>query len=477
MCLDILLDLEIPRVQIFPAAFCRCLCISPLVRFRVSRSSTGRTNPHSSVLPEGVVPPHGALLSRDTLFSCFLFSQALPPATFPFPFPHSNELQIVQPVPLCPFSLRLLSAIIPSHHEFDFKYNWIDGAENLEKYAQGGYHAIMIGDTLQEIYRIVDKLGFGGYSTAWLGRDLRLEQYVAVKVGIADGPDRDSRRELKARPASSYTYPSQQYLNSVLVKLGQLSTKRPYEKYGEPETVAITQRNKDPLTPNAPPKAALPLDLGKGAEEFTLSEVGGLLLNDIGEAFEPASDLRQGKDCHTLLAFRAPEAPFEPEAPLSYPSDIWGLATAIWEILGMKAIFSLEYTDIKKIISQHIDVLGPLPLPWWGSWEERDLFFDGNGKHKKGRGVAPPINEAFEEGVQKYRRMAKIGEFDKEEASAILSLMCRMLGFRLEDRPTAEQVLNSEWMMRWALPDFQRSCRHSSSALYGYDVCILDSRG
>ncbi|CAG8896220.1 unnamed protein product [Penicillium nalgiovense] len=52
--------------------------------------------------------------------------------------------------------------------------------------------------------------------------------------------------------------------------------------------------------------------------------------------------------------------------------------------------------------------------------------------------------------------MDKIGEFDREEASAILDLMCRMLAFRPEDCPTAE-VLNSECMVRWALPDFQRS--------------------
>lgn len=252
------------------------------------------------------------------------------------------------------------------------------------------------------------------------------------------------------------------HLSNILIRLpsslDQLSIEQLYKEYGKPETVTITQCNKNPLPPNVPAKAALPLYLGKKAEEFTLSEVGaGVLLGDFGEAFEPASDLRQGKDCHTPLAFRAPEAHFEPQAPLSYPSDIWGLATAIWEILGMKAIFSLEYTNINKIISQHIDVLGPLPYPWWESWEERDLFFDGNGKPKEGRGVWPPIKEAFEEGVQKYRRMDKIGEFDREEASAILDLMCRMLAFRPEGRPTAEEVLNSEWMMRWALPCFQRS--------------------
>lgn len=74
-----------------------------------------------------------------------------------------------------------------------FEYNWIDGAESLEKYQPGGYHSIMIGDVLHERYRIVNKLGYEGYSTVWLARDTRLERYVAVKVGIADSLLRETR--------------------------------------------------------------------------------------------------------------------------------------------------------------------------------------------------------------------------------------------------------------------------------------------
>lgn len=31
----------------------------------------------------------------------------------------------------------------------------------------------MIGDVLHERYQIVDKLGYGGYSTVWLARDVQ----------------------------------------------------------------------------------------------------------------------------------------------------------------------------------------------------------------------------------------------------------------------------------------------------------------
>jgi hypothetical protein len=34
-----------------------------------------------------------------------------------------------------------------------------------------GYHPVMVGDMLKDRYHIVDKLGFGGYSTVWLAQD------------------------------------------------------------------------------------------------------------------------------------------------------------------------------------------------------------------------------------------------------------------------------------------------------------------
>ena len=64
-------------------------------------------------------------------------------------------------------------------------------------------------------------------------------------------------------------------------------------------------------------------------------------------------------------------ARFEPDAPLSYSTDIWGLAITIWEMLGMKAIFSNEFTTLDDVTSQQVDVLGPMPSRWWESWDER----------------------------------------------------------------------------------------------------------
>ncbi|KAK1770146.1 hypothetical protein QBC33DRAFT_313064 [Phialemonium atrogriseum] len=63
-------------------------------------------------------------------------------------------------------------------------------AEDLEKYCKGGCCPIDIGDEIADgRFKIVHKLGFGGFSTVWLARDRTKERYVAFKVIVADHSD------------------------------------------------------------------------------------------------------------------------------------------------------------------------------------------------------------------------------------------------------------------------------------------------
>ncbi|KAL6709556.1 hypothetical protein ACN47E_001491 [Coniothyrium glycines] len=425
------------------------------------------------------------------------------------------------------------------------EYHWINRVEHLDMYEPGGYKPVMLNDLLHNRYRIVDKLGFGGYSTIWLAHDEKMKRYLAVKIGIAgssslrreaeilqalhgtgsssQGSHSDNACDLLPKihdtfdlcgpngthscytstPAqgnlkeasSSRLFPvriaralaaklalavafvhsrgfvhGDLHLHNTLVKLSstfdEMSIAEFRKKYGEPDTVPITRVDGKPLTPNAPAQAVLPLYLGKKAQEFTLDDAHALILSDFGEAFSPATEQRLGRECNTPLAKRAPEALFEPDELVSYPSDIWSLGTAIWQILGMKFIFSESETR-DEIVAQQIDVLGAqnFPQSWRKQWEEGpredgvELTHSIPRKPTGEREEWPPLEDAFEAFVQKYRRKrTATGVFGEEETQAILDLMRSMLRFRPEERMTIEQVLASKWMVEWALPALEGRC-------------------
>lgn len=58
---------------------------------------------------------------------------------------------------------------LTTHPESNLLYN----QEKLESYRPGGYHPVTLGDTFKDDrYEVVHKLGWGGFSTVWLARDL-----------------------------------------------------------------------------------------------------------------------------------------------------------------------------------------------------------------------------------------------------------------------------------------------------------------
>jgi len=54
--------------------------------------------------------------------------------------------------------------------------------EGLPDYKIGGYHPVHVGEVFKERYVIIQKLGWGHFSTVWLAKDKKYDTYVALKV-------------------------------------------------------------------------------------------------------------------------------------------------------------------------------------------------------------------------------------------------------------------------------------------------------
>eukprot|EP00178_Gracilaria_changii_P025861 TRINITY_DN79481_c0_g1_i1.p1 TRINITY_DN79481_c0_g1~~TRINITY_DN79481_c0_g1_i1.p1 ORF type:complete len:466 (+),score=80.34 TRINITY_DN79481_c0_g1_i1:1748-3145(+) len=76
-------------------------------------------------------------------------------------------------------------------------------SEDDEDYREGGYHPVSVGDTFKNgRYRILKKLGWGHFSTVWLGFDTLRKRHCAIKVQKSDAhyeaAARDEIKLLKA---------------------------------------------------------------------------------------------------------------------------------------------------------------------------------------------------------------------------------------------------------------------------------------
>jgi serine/threonine-protein kinase SRPK3 len=57
-----------------------------------------------------------------------------------------------------------------------------DEEETAEDYRPGGYHPVQIGEVFLNRYIVMQKLGWGHFSTVWLCKDTKFNTYVAMKV-------------------------------------------------------------------------------------------------------------------------------------------------------------------------------------------------------------------------------------------------------------------------------------------------------
>ena len=234
--------------------------------------------------------------------------------------------------------------------------------------------------------------------------------------------------------------------------MDELSPEQLYEKYGRPNIEPIVRLDGKPLPDGVPTHGVVPIWLGKESELVTLTEAK-IFLTDFGESFLPTMTQRRYSNAPDILV--PPEIYFLPGETISFSSDIWTLACTIWDIIGQRPLFEGFNPSKDWMIKEHVDTLGKLPHNWWQKWDARQRWFNEEGERRSGR-AGRTLNDRFVDSVQLPRQEQAVEHVGQAEKTAMLNMLRGMLTYMPDKRLTAAEVMESEWMLRWALPVLER---------------------
>lgn len=234
--------------------------------------------------------------------------------------------------------------------------------------------------------------------------------------------------------------------------MDELSPEQLYEKYGRPNIEPIVRLDGKPLPGGVPTHGVVPIWLGKESELVTLTEAK-IFLTDFGESFLPTMTQRRYSNTPDILV--PPEIYFLPYGTVSFSSDIWTLACTIWDIIGQRPLFEGFNPSKDWMIKEQVDTFGKLPHDWWQKWDARQRWFNEEGKRTSGL-AGRSLTDRFVDSVQLPRQEQTVEDVGQAEKTAILNMLRGMLTFMPDKRLTAAEVMESEWMLRWALPVHER---------------------
>ncbi|KAG6236571.1 hypothetical protein E4U47_001131 [Claviceps purpurea] len=114
--------------------------------------------------------------------------------------------------------LQRLNSIRHHHSQIPAQiYDCDADAEPLHRYRPGGYHPLLVGDVLNDgRYKILHKLGWGGFATTWAAKDRKDNRYVAVKITKSEVEESRELKVLRAISAAPQDHPGSAHVNRML---------------------------------------------------------------------------------------------------------------------------------------------------------------------------------------------------------------------------------------------------------------------
>ncbi|KAG8164502.1 hypothetical protein KVR01_006420 [Diaporthe batatas] len=316
-----------------------------------------------------------------------------------------------------------------------------EGLEPLEDYQDGGFHPVHLGDILGECnkYRVIHKLGHGGFGTVWLCRDSNNLGYVAVKVMTADIkpealPDLALTGLNQISPGAecigvpldsfSITGPNGEHQCIVLPVLGPCVSPRLWLDLKDPVPILRKMAHQCALAmkflhdnkichgdfrpSNILTRLAsfdrlsedeLLLLIGTPEKTYVCTESGKELPTSSPRYLTIPANLSKLLDRYltdqicvidfgesfpissppehlgTPENYLPPEVLLEQENAISPACDLWALGCTLFEVRQQLALFYMIF-DKDELLAEMVRFFGKPPKELWDRWEARGDFFN-----------------------------------------------------------------------------------------------------
>ncbi|KFY91104.1 hypothetical protein V498_05693 [Pseudogymnoascus sp. VKM F-4517 (FW-2822)] len=235
--------------------------------------------------------------------------------------------------------------------------------------------------------------------------------------------------------------------------LDRRSPDKLYNRY-RLDKIPVTRFDGAAVEPRAPPYAVYPMRIKMPADMLVEPIVN---ISDYGTSFMVATE--PSPELHTPALYLPPEDFFN--EPITQAADIWTLAVNLYDVLGERALFETFGWDRDDIMAEMVSTLGPPPTRWWDAWGNRKEFFEPDGSWVRDmKRIYTPVFRPL------HQRMWDMGRGETPEScqwdvkggemQALEELLRGMMAFELAERLTAEQLMTSEYMVKWAMPAWER---------------------
>ncbi|KAH9873391.1 hypothetical protein J1614_005789, partial [Plenodomus biglobosus] len=330
-------------------------------------------------------------------------------------------------------------------------------AEPLHRYKDGGYHPIHLGEILHEgRYKILHKLGWGGYSTVWAARDQRSKaltvatnvlssrswgqawRIISILILVARGSQQRQPVSSRSKFYKAYAVCMNMGLLTevdlhirnlafTIPSMNEMSEETFIKKLGVPQLGPVKRGDQADPGPGLPQYIVRPTHypLSRSLPSYLIKIV------DYGQSF---LDNDAPQLFHTPLYLRAPEIIFQDK--VDYRMDLWSMGCMLFELFVGQPPFDSIMTTPAILAGQMLETTGEaMPHRWQKAWHAMESASLGE---MSGQRIQDWLEEVYFDGD----RREDLSRADVVRLGRIISSMLRL---EPSARLSAREVLQDPW--------------------------------